>query len=112
MKAKVIKTGEIYNIPDYSRLEVDACDSYGTPLSFGFDEVEIINDTVDGEPKTKFGPFDKVLSRYNTDYKWDASFYYQLVDINGNLYQKDRLVIPYNEETKHLINTYTDYERK
>ena len=44
MKVRIIKTGEVYNIPEYARLDVSECDSYGTPLNFGYDEIEIIPD--------------------------------------------------------------------
>lgn len=40
MKAKLKNTGEIINIADYATVSLDRCDSYGTPIQIGFDEVE------------------------------------------------------------------------
>lgn len=40
MKAKLKKTGEIINIADYAKVTLKKCDSYGTPIRVGFDEVE------------------------------------------------------------------------
>lgn len=39
MKAR-LKNGEVINIADYSRVELDKCDSYGNPISVGWDEIE------------------------------------------------------------------------
>lgn len=47
MKAKIKKTGEIINIADYARVTLESCDSYGDPLEFGFDEVEILQEKSD-----------------------------------------------------------------
>ena len=44
MKAKIKATGEIINIADYARVVLDKCDSFGNPVEFGFDEVEILSD--------------------------------------------------------------------
>ena len=44
MKCRIKKTGEIYNISEYDEVEVDTCDSYGNPLTFGYDEVEFIQE--------------------------------------------------------------------
>ena len=44
MKARVKATGEIINIADYSTITLDKCDSYGVPIDYTLDEVEIINE--------------------------------------------------------------------
>lgn len=44
MKVRIKKTGEIKTVVDYARIEVEDCDSYGKPLEFKLDEVELIND--------------------------------------------------------------------
>lgn len=44
MKARIIETGEIINIADYSRAILDKCNSYGNPINLGFDEVEFIKE--------------------------------------------------------------------
>ena len=55
-------------------------------------------------------PFDKVLVRDNYDYKWVCDLFSYIVD--GDVEYKYRCVgssnkycIPYNDETKHLLNT-------
>lgn len=46
MKVKIKATGEIINIAEYAKVTTDKCDSYGTPIEFDYDEVELIqNDT-------------------------------------------------------------------
>lgn len=45
MKARVKATGEIINIAEYAKVTLDRCDSFGDPLEFPFDEVQIINET-------------------------------------------------------------------
>lgn len=42
MKARIKKTGEIINIASYAHVTLEACDSYGSPIELGFDEVEIL----------------------------------------------------------------------
>lgn len=44
MKAKIIKTGEIINIAEYAKIELDVCDSYGNPISVRPEDVELIPD--------------------------------------------------------------------
>lgn len=44
MKAKIIKTGEIINIAEYAKIELDVCDSYGNPISVIPEDVELIPD--------------------------------------------------------------------
>lgn len=70
------------------------------------------------KPKEKFDPktlkpFDKVLARYYTDKKWGTGFFSHplvlrgeqgfVVDSNFHIY-----VIPYNDDTKHLVGTSDD----
>ena len=47
MKARIKKTGEIINIAEYAKVELESCDSYGIPIEYGFDEVEILQDKSD-----------------------------------------------------------------
>ena len=60
---------------------------------------------------TTLKPFDKVLARDGSSYKWVASFFSHLKDIgfkfvcSSDVYQE---CIPYNDETKHLIGTNKD----
>lgn len=44
MKAKIRKTGEIINIAEYAKIELDVCDSYGNPISVRLEDVELIPD--------------------------------------------------------------------
>lgn len=44
MKARVKATGEIFEIASYATIPMECCDSYGNPLSFSFDEVEILSE--------------------------------------------------------------------
>lgn len=62
--------------------------------------------------KHQFKPFDQVLVRDRKDQEWSADFYshkgantHQCVSSNWNE------VIPYNEETKHLLGTTEPYEQ-
>lgn len=58
------------------------------------------------DPKT-LKPFDKVLARHKQTRKWFNDFYSFMYEGNittiGNGYYD--LVIPYNDETKHLVGT-------
>lgn len=45
MKVKIKETGEIINIAEYAKVITDKCDSYGDPIEFDYDEVELIQDT-------------------------------------------------------------------
>jgi len=45
MKARIKKTNEILQIAEYSKPTMESCDSYGNPLEFAPEEVELINDT-------------------------------------------------------------------
>ena len=57
---------------------------------------------------TTLKPFDKVLARDGSSYKWVVSFFSHLKDTSfkfvcsSDVYQE---CVPYNDETKHLIGT-------
>ena len=42
-KIRVKATGAIYTASEYANITVNECDSWGNPLEFGLDEVEIID---------------------------------------------------------------------
>lgn len=44
MKAKIKKTGEIINLASYCRITLDSCDSYGTPIEFAPEDIELLQD--------------------------------------------------------------------
>ena len=44
MKVRIKKTGEILEVAEYAKVAMDVCDSYGTPLEYGLDEIEIIGE--------------------------------------------------------------------
>jgi hypothetical protein len=43
MKAKIKATGEIINIASYTKITLDKCDSYGTPIEVRPEDVELID---------------------------------------------------------------------
>lgn len=45
MKIKIKETGEIKIVADYARIQVEDCDSYGTPLEYPLDEIELLQPT-------------------------------------------------------------------
>lgn len=63
-------------------------------------------------------PFDKVLVRLSSAYPWECDFFSYIRDASNPDFVKGRsiatinnvysIVIPYNEETKHLVGTYND----
>ncbi len=68
--------------------------------------------------KPEFNPFDEILVRNSEDSWWQPSFYYKsflnatgeemiFKDINGKEW---RHCIPYNEETKHLLDRIDKWE--
>lgn len=79
MKVKIKETGEIINIAEYAKVTTDKCDSYGTPIEFDYDEVELIPDTsqdkeIDWEQK-RFELVKVALSSYCSKsefIKWDT----------------------------------------
>lgn len=44
MKVRIKKTGEILEVAEYAKIAMDVCDSYGNPLEYGLDEIEIIGE--------------------------------------------------------------------
>lgn len=44
MKVRIKKTGEILEVAEYAKVAMDVCDSYGTPLEYCLDEIEIVED--------------------------------------------------------------------
>ena len=44
MKVRIKKTGEILEVAEYAKVVMDVCDSYGNPLEYGLDEIEIIGE--------------------------------------------------------------------
>lgn len=44
MKVRIKKTGEIFEVAEYAKVAMDVCDSYGNPLEYGLDEIEIVED--------------------------------------------------------------------
>lgn len=44
MKARVKATGEVFKIASYATIPMECCDSFGEPLRFCFDEVEILSE--------------------------------------------------------------------
>jgi hypothetical protein len=44
MKVRIKKTGEILEVAEYAKVAMDVCDSYGCPLEYGLDEIEIIGE--------------------------------------------------------------------
>ena len=60
------------------------------------------------DPKT-FQPFDKILAREYRDNKWSIELFSHKTDniVNGLCYNW-HYVIPFNEETKHLVGTKKD----
>lgn len=45
MKARIKKTGEILKVADYAVIAMENCDSYGNPLEYTPEQVELIPDT-------------------------------------------------------------------
>lgn len=43
-KIRIKKTGEVKIVPEYARIQVEDCDSYGNPLEYNLDEIEIIGE--------------------------------------------------------------------
>ena len=44
MKVRIKRTGEILKVAEYAKVEMDVCNSYGNPLEYGLDEIEIVED--------------------------------------------------------------------
>lgn len=54
MKARIRKTGEIINLAEYAKIELDVCDSFGNPIELKPEDiVELIPDVKeDNSPNT------------------------------------------------------------
>lgn len=44
MKVRIKKTGEVLEVAEYAKVAMVVCDSYGNPLEYGLNEIEIIED--------------------------------------------------------------------
>lgn len=74
---------------------------------------DIFNVEIKEQPKPKFDPntlqpFDKVLVRESDDDIWECDFFSQLFKTPGFYHcvgQDWERCIPYNDETKHLVDT-------
>lgn len=49
MKARIKQTNEILTIAEYAMVVMDQCDSYGRPLEYKFEDIELISDTQSGD---------------------------------------------------------------
>lgn len=47
MKARVKATGEVFEIASYATIPMECCDSFGEPLHFCLDDVEILSERND-----------------------------------------------------------------
>ena len=47
MKARVKESGEVFEIASYATIPMECCDSFGEPLRFCLDEVEILSEEND-----------------------------------------------------------------
>lgn len=47
MKARIKKTGEIINLAEYAKIELDVCDSFGNPIELKPEDVELIQEKTD-----------------------------------------------------------------
>lgn len=47
MKARIKKTGEIINLAEYAKIELDVCDSLGNPIELKPEDVELIQEKTD-----------------------------------------------------------------
>lgn len=45
MKVRIKKTGEILKVAEYARVAMDVCDSYGNPMEYPLNEIEIVEDS-------------------------------------------------------------------
>lgn len=44
MKVRIKKTGEIFKVAEYAKVAMDVCDSYGNPMEYPLNEIEIVED--------------------------------------------------------------------
>lgn len=47
MKARIKKTGEIINLAEYAKIELDVCDSFGNPIELKPEDVELVQEKTD-----------------------------------------------------------------
>lgn len=47
MKARIKKTGEIINLAEYAKIELDVCDSFGNPIELNHEDVEFVQEKTD-----------------------------------------------------------------
>lgn len=45
MKVRIKKTGEIFKVAEYAKVAMDVCDSYGNPMEYPLNEIEIVEDS-------------------------------------------------------------------
>lgn len=55
MLAKIKKTGEILKIAEWAKIQMEACDSYGNPLEFSPEEIELLNEIKENDEKREYG---------------------------------------------------------
>lgn len=53
----VKKTGEVLNVAEYAKVATDHCNSWGNPVEYSLDEIEIIPDEpqAEGKPSVDWG---------------------------------------------------------
>lgn len=49
MKVKIKETGEIINISEYSKIQLECCDSWGEPIEVKPEDVEFIQEQTEDE---------------------------------------------------------------
>jgi len=49
MKAKIKKTGEIFNLASYATITLEQCDSFGNPIELRPEDVELIQEQTEDE---------------------------------------------------------------
>lgn len=64
MKARVKETGEIFEIASYATIPMECCDSFGEPLCFCLDDVEILSDGNDLKESEDPDYWEKLLHQY------------------------------------------------
>lgn len=45
MKVRIKKTGEVFKVAEYAKVAMDVCDSYGNPMEYPLNEIEIVEDS-------------------------------------------------------------------
>lgn len=67
MKVKLKKTKEIINIAEYDKIQLDVCDSYGTPIEVDYNDIEQFYDD-NGFPLNTPIKFNSILDTENNNY--------------------------------------------